>query len=240
MEVAYFDKINRVVLPFFQTLIFSFTAYFIISKRKKVTLQEILLFCFWLVAAIIFFLLFLMLFLYHFFSFPLEFTYFFLLLIWFFRSILVFLAFLFFLSKISLNNLIKIILASLFGGLIFFAFFSYFKTGQVCIKLGDPYFCSPFEKEGMFFLLIIIFLNFLFFSWAIRTDILKKNITWENFSLVYHYFAFFLFLFFHFARILYFFYFFPRPPIMDLFYFLIPYLVYLAKKEELKIKHEKS
>ena len=237
MEVSFFDKLIEVSFSFLESILFLLTAFFIIFKKKKINLSDIFLFCFWLSTAIAFFIIFVMLLSYHFLGLPLEGTYFFLLAGWVFLGASSFFIFLFLLSKISIKTLVKVSLAFILVVGIFLNFLFYFKSGRLGIKMGDPFLYSSFERAGVYFLLGIIFIYFLLFVLIIREDFLKKKISWFNLSLLYNYFALFLYGIISFIRI---FFFYPRPVIIEMFYFLIPYLVYLARKEELKTKHEES
>ena len=142
--------------------------------------------------------------------------------------------FLFLLSKISIKVWIKIVLALFLLSLIIFILFFYFKNGKIGLKMNDPWVYSSFEKTGTYSLVGIIFVFFLIFLLIIREDFQKGKITWRNLSLLYNYFALFLYGIISFIRTLYFF---PRPLIIEMFYFLIPYLVYLSRKEELKTQY---
>lgn len=235
MEPNFLDKLIGVSFSFLDSLVFSFAAYFVISKRKKFELPDIFLFCFWISTAISFFIVFVMLLNYHFLGMPLEKTYFFILIAWTFIGASLFFIFLFFLSKISITPLIKIPSAFLFLCLIIFILFFYFKDAKIEVRMNDPWIYSPFEKTGVYSLIGIIFVCFLAFLLIIKEEFQKGKITWQNLSLLYNYFALFLYGIISFIRT---FYFFPRPIIIEIFYFLIPYLVYLARKEELK--HEKK
>jgi hypothetical protein len=231
MEPNFLDKLIGVSLSFINVFPFSFAAYFVISKKKKIELPDIFLFCFWVSTAISGFFIFVMFLSYHFLGVPLEKTYFFILTTWIFFGASIFFIFLFLLSKISIKPLIKIPSTLLFLCLIILNLFFYFKGAKVGVRMNNPWLYSPFEKTGVYFLLGTIFVFFLTSLLIIKEEFQKGKITWQNLSLLYNYFALFLYGIVSFITT---FYFFPRSIILEISYFLIPYLVYLARKEELK------
>ena len=235
MEATFFDKLIGVSFSFLETLIFGFTAYFVISKKKKIELPVIFLFSFWVFTAISFFAIFVMLLNYHFFGMPLEKAHFFIVVVWVSIGASLFSIFLFLLSKISATIWAKIPSAFLFAFLIIFLLFFYFKDAKIGVKMNDPWVYSPFEKIGIYSLIGVILICLLTFLLIIKEEFKKKKITWHNLSLLYNYFALFIYGIISFIRS---FYFFPRPIIIEIFYFLIPYLAYLARKEELKERDE--
>lgn len=235
MNAGLLDKIIGVSSSFFETIAFGLTTYFVLFKKKKITLSDIFLFCTWLSLSISFFLIFIMLLGYHFLGFSLKTTYFFILVISIFWVAPPFSIFLFLLSKVPLNQFLKAFLVFVIGVTLFLILFFYFKHGKPATKMNDPYIESQFERVGVYGIIGIISVCFLLFLWAILEDFRQKKISWDNLSPLYTYFALFLFGIITFIRL---FYFIPRPIIIEMFYFLIPYLTYLARKEELK--HEKN
>jgi hypothetical protein len=230
------DKIGALFGSSIEALIFASCAYLTLSKKKTVTLTEIFLFCFWLSASLNFLSIFLLILNFHFFSVPLEALY--PLLIAFILAFGLQLLFFFFflLSKMFLEKILKIIMGILIGYVLLFTIFLYLQGAKPELRFGDPFLKSPLERPTFYFLIGLIGVAFVFLLTLLWQDIFQKQITWKNLSLLYTYFSLILYGSISFIRVLYFF---PRPWIIEIFYFFVPYLLYLKNKEEEK-QNEKN
>jgi len=221
------------LMAFLLAGLFVLTTYLFVAKRKKLTFSDIFLFIFWIVCVISFALIGILLTAFYYFNLSLEAARPFLILIlicWFFQY---FFIFLYCLSRIISKKWLLGTFGFLF--LIFWAsvFSPLLSQSRVILRYREPFLIFPGQSAVIYstgFLALGLILFYFFIIWR---DIKLGFISWSNLSLLYLHYSIIVFAAITFIRV---FYFFPHPHIIMIFYSLIPYLVYLSRKDELRQK----
>lgn len=213
--------------------VFTLTAYLFATKRKKFTLSDKFFFIFWILSVISFIIIGVLLTAFYYFNLSLEGAYLFIVLVWFLFFFQGFFILLYCLSRITFKKWIYWL--SGFFSLIFLVYVTFLilNHGEIILKYGEPYLIFPGQSAIIYLIGFLALSLILFYFFIIWRDIKLGLISWRNLSLFYLHYSIIVLGAITFIRI---FYFFPYPYIIQIFYLLIPYLVYLSRKEELSQK----
>ncbi len=219
-----------VIDSFIDGTIFLMTTVFIFfPKRKKLTKDHILMIIFWSAISIVFFLNGVQMYLFAHKNLPISY-----LILRCEMAIMIFQSWIgayFFISKLFASNLLKkitLFFTTIFSWIILYAFLF---VARPATEFGELRLKLPNQTTVTYLtaLLLAIF-NFLLFV-ILWKEFKRGVISWERLAPFYRIVAIGIFGAVSFLRILYLF---PHPWYLRIFYLLLPYLNYLASKEEKK------
>ncbi len=209
------------------------SAYLVVFKKKKLNLGDKIIFAFWCSCGFNIIFYYISIVSFFIFNAPFSFIRIFLLFQYFFSIFLnPFLFFSYLLFKLPYSKKIKLVSFFIFLAVLVFSFSFIIKAAKVEIKNQEPILIFPKLRVLTYILASFLLVFFYFFLKIIFLDVKNKIISWQNIRPLYFYYSLIVYGAIAMIQI---FYFLPGFVQIIIFftYFLIPYLIYLSRKDEI-------